>query len=554
MDLRPYQREAGNAVFKAWATDYATMIVMFTGGGKTVIFSDVIRRIYPQKVLVLLHRDVLVWQSHAKITEHTGFRVAVEMGASMPQQSELDICQVVLSSVQTQYAGRNGTMRMHRFDPMQYGAVIVDEVHRYVAPRWAEVVNYWKKNPDLRVLGVTATPDRLDQKSLAQIIPHCCYKMGIEQGLAQAWLVPIIAKVAKVKDLDFSNVRIQKRDFVEGELAKVMEEERVLQGVASVTIQEIGDRKAILFAVRVQQAEKLVEIFNRYKKDCAFCISGHTKTKDRAQLFRDFRENKYQIFCNVGIATEGFDDPTVRAIINARPTLSRALYEQMNGRGLRPWPGAVDGQDKDTPEKRQAAINSSPKPDVLVLDLASNSLRLKLCTVADVLAGDRNPRTLQRLLARMEQADKPVNVRQALQEAEEETKRQEAEEQRRLDERRRKEEERKRQGIKAKATYVVRYVNPFEAQQFTAYTNNLNGKKGLTQNQWLFLKRRGVDPAKNAIWRNYQLLSELKAKAKNEPPSEPQMRYARVLGIDIAGHTKETLSKAIDLALKQKRR
>ena len=80
MNLRPYQLAASDAIFKEWQDNDSTLVVMPTGGGKTVLFADVIRRVFPKRALVVAHREELIFQARDKIQRVTGLSADVEMG------------------------------------------------------------------------------------------------------------------------------------------------------------------------------------------------------------------------------------------------------------------------------------------------------------------------------------------------------------------------------------------------------------------------------------------------------------------------------------------
>ncbi len=158
MRLRPYQEQAVEAVFQEWRENQSTLLVMPTGTGKTQVFSTVIKRMSPARALVLAHREELIWQAVKRI-ESLGLSTSVEMADLVASAWIWERTPVVVSTIQTQIAGNNGNGRMMRFDPIDFGLLIIDEAHHATSPSYRKVIDYYKRNPDLRVLGVTATPD-----------------------------------------------------------------------------------------------------------------------------------------------------------------------------------------------------------------------------------------------------------------------------------------------------------------------------------------------------------------------------------------------------------
>ena len=161
MKLRPYQIESVRRVEAEWREHRSTLLVLPTGTGKTVVFSEIIRRAFPRRALVLAHREELVFQAREKVQAMTGWRVDVEMGEARAEMA----CmfggpRVVVSTIQTQASGGDGSGRMTRFDPRMFGVVVVDEGHHGTSASYRKVLDWYTEgNPDVRVLGVTATPD-----------------------------------------------------------------------------------------------------------------------------------------------------------------------------------------------------------------------------------------------------------------------------------------------------------------------------------------------------------------------------------------------------------
>jgi superfamily II DNA or RNA helicase len=172
MKLRSYQADAITRIESEWKSHRSTLLVLPTGAGKTVTFAEIIRRAFPRRSLVLAHREELVFQAQSKIDSVTGWhgQVAIEMGDTRADMGcMLGGPRVVVSTIQTQASGGNGGGRMTRFDPRLFGVVIVDEGHHSTSASYRRVLDWYMTNPDLRVLGVTATPDRADEEALGQV-------------------------------------------------------------------------------------------------------------------------------------------------------------------------------------------------------------------------------------------------------------------------------------------------------------------------------------------------------------------------------------------------
>ena len=171
MRMRPYQREALQAIKREWESVTSTLAVLPTGTGKTILFASLIRSEFPARALVLAHREELIFQAADKVQRVTGFQCEVEMANYRADLSGglFGGPQVVVSTIQTQCSGADGSGRMSRFDPRMFGLLIIDEAHHTTAQTYRRVIDYYRQNPQLKVLGVTATPDRADEQALGQV-------------------------------------------------------------------------------------------------------------------------------------------------------------------------------------------------------------------------------------------------------------------------------------------------------------------------------------------------------------------------------------------------
>jgi superfamily II DNA or RNA helicase len=456
VNLRDYQQRAVDAILTELALHQSTLAVLPTGCGKTVVFSHVAQHFVKLgRVMVLAHRAELIHQAADKIGRVTGTGPDVEMGAMWADLNAMWRGQsdVVVSSIQTQIAGRGGKGRMTRFDPADFSLVIVDEAHHAPAASYRKVLAHYMSNPDLKVLGVTATPDRADEAALGQVFESVSFEYEIGDAITDGWLTPIEQRAVIVEGLDFSAMRTTAGDLNGADLAAAMEYEGNLHGIAHPTYELSAGRKTLVFAASVAHAERLCEIFNRHKPGCSRFVCGTTDEVTRKRTLRMFKAGEFQILVNVGVFTEGFDEPGIQVVAVARPTKSRALYCQMIGRGTRPLDGLVDRHA--TAEGRRDAIAASDKPAVEVLDFVGNAGRHKLVSCADVLGGKYADEVIDRARENARNADGPVDVRKALDDAQAELF---AEEQ----DRRRQAEAANRARLIARANYTTETVNAFD--------------------------------------------------------------------------------------------
>lgn len=518
----------------------SALLVLATGCGKTVCFAamiDELLREAPGKIAVVLaHREELIRQAVDKIERFTSRQCAVEMAALTADVGQsLRRIDVVVSTIQTQNSGK--PPRMQRFDPEQVAAVIVDEAHHAVSPSYRAVLDYYRTG-GAKLIGVTATPDRADESALGQVFSAAPYVYDVADAIRDGWLVPIRQQMCKVTGLDYSQVRTTAGDLNAGDLSEVMEDEGTLQGIASATRQVVGERKTLIFTVTVKEAERLAEIINRHRPGSAAAISGETDKVQRARLVRDFAERRLQYLVNVGVFTEGFDDPGVECVVMARPTKSRSLYAQMLGRGTRPSESiAAKLGIMETAEERRAAIANSDKPGVLVLDFVGNSGRHKLVTALDILGGKEDDPDAEAIRAKAQKLAEEAGEEGRAVDPEEIAKKAKEE----LEKER--EEAARRVRLRASATYEVVDVSPFYGVLGIDTPMPLPKRypgKQLTEKQVAALEAFGF---KDAAGMDYadgkRLLDECFRRKDAGEPSYKQIMFIRKIGAEVPATRKE---------------
>ena len=537
MKIRFYQHECTDAIFKEWEKVQSTLACLPTGLGKTRVASEVIQRSQPKRTLFLAHREELIFQAQRQIKAATGLESEIEMGDLKASTSLFNNMPVLISTIQTQCAGKNGG-RMKKFRPEDFGVIIVDECHHGVASSYVKVLNHYKQNPNIKILGITATPDRTDELALGQIFESVAFDYEMVRAIEEGWLVPIQQQLVTVGSLDFSAVRTTAGDLNGADLARILEDEKNLQGMVGSAIEIIGDKKAIAFTGSVRHAEMCCQIFNRHKPQMASWVCGETPREERRAILKDFTEDRTQILCNCGIATEGFDCPQVEVIIMGRPTKSRSLYQQMVGRGTRALTGTLD--ELHSAYERREAISASKKPSVLVIDYVGNSGKHKLMTTADILGGKYPEEVRELALKKAKESGKAKNIDEMLKESEEEIR--ERKEKVRL------EEEARRSRLVAKVNFTTKNVDPFSLFGISPCLDSKWDKgRQLSDKSRTIIKNMGVDPDKIGYARGTQLVQAQVQRWKKSLCSVKQAKLLIKHGYpDAANMTMKDASKAID--------
>ena len=249
--LRPYQQRAIDAVHARWAAgDRSTLLVMPTGTGKTVVFAELARQVVARggHVLVLAHRTELLEQAVEKMRA-SGLTAAVEQAGRHARGAS-----VVVASVQTMRGER-----LQWWSPNYFDLVVVDEAHHAPAPSYQAALKRFAK---AKILGVTATPDRLDGLSLKSVFQSCADHYDLRLAVEEEWLVPIRAKRIEVERVDLTAIRTRMGDLDTEQLAEVMQAAEALHGVAKPLVDLAGSRKTIVYTVNVAHAHALAGAIN----------------------------------------------------------------------------------------------------------------------------------------------------------------------------------------------------------------------------------------------------------------------------------------------------
>lgn len=377
MELRPYQKEAKEAIFEQWDSGVKkTLLVLPTGCGKTIVFAkvteDCVRN--RDRVLILAHRGELLDQAADKIHRSTGLGCAVEKAEETCIGSWF---RVTVGSVQTLMREK----RLGQFAADYFDTIIIDEAHHCLSDSYQRVLQHF---PDAKVLGVTATPDRGDMRNMGEYFESLAYEYTLPKAIKEGFLTPIKALTLPLK-MDLSGVGMSAGDFKAGDLGTALDP--YLYQIAEEMQKYCMDRKTVVFLPLVKTSQKFTEILN----SCGFhAAEVNGESKDRADILKDFEEGRYNVLCNSMLLTEGWDCPSVDCIVVLRPTKVRSLYSQMVGRGTRLYPG---------------------KDHLLLLDFLWHTERHELCHPASLICQDEE--VARQMTKNIEEAGCPVDIEEA---------------------------------------------------------------------------------------------------------------------------------------------
>lgn len=331
LTLRPYQQEALQSVKDNFQKGiFKQLIVLPTGSGKTVIFSHIPQVIEDSlPMLVLAHRSELLSQATEKILwSNPQFDIQTEKAEEVANLTG----DVIVASVQT--LGRSDSKRILKFPKDYFKSIIVDEAHHASAESYRRILDYF--NPKF-LLGVTATPQRSDSIRLTDVFQEITYYKNIQDLIKEGYLSRIIGYRVKT-NTDISEVETSHGDYTLSQLEDKIDNTERNTLVVKSYLQFASNKKAVVFASGVNHAKHLAASFTQNKIPVRVVV-GDTPDEERKQILLDFKNGDIKVIVNVGVLTEGFDEPSIDAIIIARPTRSTLLYTQIVGRGTRIFEG-----------------------------------------------------------------------------------------------------------------------------------------------------------------------------------------------------------------------
>ena len=357
LKLRPYQEEAVASIYRHLQDrDDNPCVVIPTGGGKTPVMATVCKDAvgrWKGRVLILAHVKELLEQAVEKLNI-----VAPEMW------HQIGVYSAGLKSRDTDHpiivAGIQSVFRRAcELDAVDL--IIIDEAHM-IPPDGDGMYRTFLEdarsvNPNLRVIGLTATPFRMKSGMICaseNILNHVCYDVGVKELIVGGYLCPLITKGSREK-IDTSGLHVRAGEFVAGEAEELMDTDELVESACREIVEHTRTRRSVLiFATGVKHGQHLAEVLcERYGVD-AGTVFGDTLDFERDRVLSDFKDGKLKYLVNVNVLTMGFDAPNIDCVAMVRPTMSPGLYYQMVGRGFR----LCDG-----------------KEDCLVLDFGGNVLR-----------------------------------------------------------------------------------------------------------------------------------------------------------------------------------
>lgn len=340
--LRDYQQQAVASVISHFRKKRdPAVIVLPTGAGKSLVIAE-LARIARGRVLVLAHVKELVEQNYQKYISY-GLTAGI-FSASLGKKDRDQ--KTIFGSIQSVARATDDFFQ-------DFSLLVIDECHRIADEgdtQYREVIKKLsEKNPNLCVLGLTATPYRLGLgwiyqcSSLGEIkteqprfFKNCVYDLPLTYMIKRGYLTVPVKVDIPVTCYDFSELTELGRNYTASEVEEVLKNQKRLTPLIVKNIVDITEKfhrqGVMIFSSSVSHAQ---EIMSYLPQNESRIVLGDTRIDDRDQIVADFKAKKFKYLVNVSVLTTGFDAPHVDVIAILRPTESNSLYQQIVGRGLR---------------------------------------------------------------------------------------------------------------------------------------------------------------------------------------------------------------------------
>ncbi|MBI4968206.1 MAG: DEAD/DEAH box helicase [Rhodospirillales bacterium] len=356
LTLRPYQRAAIDGIYDYFGRRSGHPIVVIpTAGGKSLVMATFIREVLEQwpdqRILIVTHVRELIAQNFAELMRLWPDAPAGVYSAGLGRR---DIgARILFAGIQS--------IHKRAYDVQRCDLVLVDEAH--LIPRASDTM--YRRflddlaiiNPYLKIIGLTATPYRLDSGSLHKgedaLFSDIAYEVSVRELIDQGYLCPLVSKAAATR-LDVTGVGSRGGEFIPSQLQAAVDRDDITAAAVDEMVAYGEDRRSWLaFCSGVDHAGHVAEAI-RARGYTSATIFGDTPKTERDRIVTSFKKGEIRCLASMGVLTTGFNAPAVDLIAMLRPTKSAGLYVQMAGRGTRLSPA---------------------KDNCLVLDFAGNVAR-----------------------------------------------------------------------------------------------------------------------------------------------------------------------------------
>lgn len=299
------------------------IVILPTGTGKTFLSAFDSLKVQG-RILFIVHRlDILSQSREAFEKIYPNEKLGLLTGE---EKENVTDSKVLFASKDTL---RNIDI-LNQFNPNEFDYIIVDEVHHGQAPSYQTVLKYFE--PNFFMLGLTATPDRMDRKDIFELFDYQkVFEYSLTDAIENGFLVPYTYYGLK-DNIDYNNIRYNGNKYNVADLDRNLIIKERNEKIFEEYVQKGLGNKALGFCNSVKHADAMAEFFN--SKGVPSC-SITSQSANRDELTKGFRENKYTVAFTVDLFNEGVDFPDLRVLLFLRPTESKTVFFQQLGRGLR---------------------------------------------------------------------------------------------------------------------------------------------------------------------------------------------------------------------------
>jgi len=340
LTLRPYQRAGIDALYDHWSEGGGNGLLVYpTGAGKSLVLAAIVQELLAQypgmRIGVVTHVRELIQQDHQELLRLWPAAPAGIYSAGLGRKDTSQ--RIIFAGIQSAW---KRTRELGAFD-----LLLIDEAHlisRSTDTTYGKFIGALREmNPEMRVIGLTATPYRLDSGRLDDgsdaLFEKIIYEAKLSDLIDEGYLAPLISK--GMSEIDVSSVSKRGGEFVAGDLERAANDDAVVQAAVAELVAYGADRKAwLVFCSGVKHAAHVRDEITGHGITCE-AITGDMDSGQRDSIIQRFRRGEIRCLTSVGVLTTGFNVPHVDLVGMMRPTLRTGLCVQQVGRGFRTAPG-----------------------------------------------------------------------------------------------------------------------------------------------------------------------------------------------------------------------
>ena len=324
LELMNHQEEALENL-QQMRQEHKTIALLFhaIGTGKTVTaVSDA--RSFGRRTLFLAHRHEIVDQAIRTFSKLWPEVTVGRYESGIRENDAYVVCGTIQSIARS----------LENFRPDEFGYMIIDECHHGTAETYRKILSYFQ--PEF-TLGLTATPERTDGEDLLEVFQNIAHRLDLKTAVELDTLVPV--RCIRIRtNIDMRDVRISGFKYIAQDLESTIRVPERNQLLVDTYSEYVKGKPTVVFCASVQHAAEIAGRF-RARGIEASCVSGSTRLSERKRILSDYENGRLSVLCACDLLNEGWDSPHTQVLFMARPTMSRTVYMQQLGRGMRKSPG-----------------------------------------------------------------------------------------------------------------------------------------------------------------------------------------------------------------------